>query len=269
MWEVYLPPFEAAVRAGVGTFMASFNEIDGTPAHASHWLLTDVLRDRWKFDGLVVSDWTGVQELLQPRHRRQDHVTAARRALGAGVDMEMSSALYRTTLAAEVRGGPLPDRAHRRGRAARAARPRSRSACSTTRIASASVARETARHPHRRESRGGARDRAASRSCCSPTATSAAHRHCHCARTLRTLAVIGPLADDARSAIGAWSGAGQAGGRGQRARRASAARCRRLASLHVRGAPVDTREHGGLRRGRAGGARCGCGAARRSASAAT
>ena len=64
MWEVYLPPFEAAIRAGVGSLMASFNEIDGTPAHASHWLLTDVLRDRWKFDGLVVSDWTGVQELL-------------------------------------------------------------------------------------------------------------------------------------------------------------------------------------------------------------
>ena len=63
MWEVYLPPFEAAVRAGVGSLMASFNEIDGTPAHASHWLLTDVLRDRWKFDGLVVSDWDGVDEV--------------------------------------------------------------------------------------------------------------------------------------------------------------------------------------------------------------
>ena len=62
--DVYLPPFEAAVCAGVGSLMASFNEIDGVPAHANRWLLTDVLRDGWKFDGLVVSDWTGVQELL-------------------------------------------------------------------------------------------------------------------------------------------------------------------------------------------------------------
>ena len=89
MWEVYLPPFEAAVRAGAGSLMASFNEIDGTPAHASHWLLTDVLRDRWKFAGLVVSDWTGVWELLSHFESR-DSSAIARRALGAGVDMEMA-----------------------------------------------------------------------------------------------------------------------------------------------------------------------------------
>ena len=63
--EVYLPPFKAAVRAGAGSFMAAFNEIGGMPAHASDWLLSDVLRERWGFGGLVVSDWTGVLELIR------------------------------------------------------------------------------------------------------------------------------------------------------------------------------------------------------------
>jgi beta-glucosidase len=106
LWELYLPPFHAAVRAGVGTLMASFNEINGTPAHASDWLMTDVLRRRWNFRGMVVSDWTGVLELLP--HGIGDSLTAARRALTAGVDMEMSSALYRTMLATETRAGRFP-----------------------------------------------------------------------------------------------------------------------------------------------------------------
>jgi hypothetical protein len=64
LWNVYLPPFHAAVRAGVGSFMASFNEINGTPSHANDWLLTDVLRAHWNFRGMVVSDWSGVWELM-------------------------------------------------------------------------------------------------------------------------------------------------------------------------------------------------------------
>ena len=95
LWEVYFPPFEAAVRAGAGSIMAAFNEIGGTPAHASDWLLGDVLRERWGFRGLVVSDWTGVEELL--RHGvAADRPEAAARALRAGVDMEMSSSTTST-----------------------------------------------------------------------------------------------------------------------------------------------------------------------------
>lgn len=107
LWNVYLPPFHAAVRAGVGSLMASFNEINGIPAHASNWLLTDVLRAQWGFSGMLVSDWTGVLELM-PHGIAADSLAAARRALGAGVDMEMSSALYRNTLAAEVHAGRFP-----------------------------------------------------------------------------------------------------------------------------------------------------------------
>src|SRR5439155_8339103 len=62
--DVYLPPFHGAVCAGAATLMASFNEIAGVPSHANHHLLTDILRGDWKFDGLVVSDWTGVWELI-------------------------------------------------------------------------------------------------------------------------------------------------------------------------------------------------------------
>jgi beta-glucosidase len=91
LWEVVLPPFEAAIRAGAATIMAAFNEIGGTPAHASRFLLQDVLRDRWRFGGLVVSDWTGVAELIP--HGLGDSATVAARAITAGVDVEMSSAL--------------------------------------------------------------------------------------------------------------------------------------------------------------------------------
>jgi beta-glucosidase len=86
--------------------MASFNEVNGTPSHANDWLLTDVLRKQWGFPGMVVSDWSGVMELMQ--HGLGDSLTAATRALRAGVDMEMSSTLYRNKLAAEVRAGRFP-----------------------------------------------------------------------------------------------------------------------------------------------------------------
>ena len=106
LWNVYLPPFRAAVRAGVGSLMASFNETNGIPSHANDWLLTDVLRKQWGFRGVVVSDWSGIWELIQ--HGLGDSLTAATRALRAGVDIEMSSTLYRNKLAAEVKAGRLP-----------------------------------------------------------------------------------------------------------------------------------------------------------------
>jgi beta-glucosidase len=236
MWEVYLPPFEAAVRAGVGSLMASFNEIDGTPAHASHWLLTDVLRDRWKFDGLVVSDWTGVQELLNHGIAR-DPATAARRALGAGVDMEMSSTLYRNTLAAEVKAGRFPiarvNEAVRRVLLTKAAlglfddpyrkvdvaREKSDILTAANRTAAREIGRESIVLLTNRNVGG---------------APALPLR-----KDVRTIAVFGPLADDARSTIGAWSGAGQ----GADAVSVLAGIHRMLPEarvLHARGAPVDT-----------------------------
>jgi beta-glucosidase len=95
--EVYLPPFHAAACADAATFMASFNEIAGVPSHANHHLLTDILRTEWKFDGVVVSDWTGIWELMN-HGVAADSAQAGELALHAGVDMDMVSEIYSRAL---------------------------------------------------------------------------------------------------------------------------------------------------------------------------
>lgn len=86
----YLPPFKAALDAGVATVMASFNTISGVPAHGNTHMLTEVLSKEWGFEGFVVSDWNGVDELVAHGFA-EDGADAARLALNAGVDMEMAS----------------------------------------------------------------------------------------------------------------------------------------------------------------------------------
>lgn len=88
--EIYFPPFKAAVDAGVGTLMSSFNAINGVPASANEFTLTKVLRSEWKFDGFVVSDYTAVRELINHGVAANEEQAAAL-ALNAGVDMEMVS----------------------------------------------------------------------------------------------------------------------------------------------------------------------------------
>ena len=91
--EVYLKPFKAAVDAGAATLMASFNEIGGVPSSANHHLLTEILRNEWKFDGFVVSDWNSIGELI-PHGVAKDLKQAAELALNAGLDMDMESNAY-------------------------------------------------------------------------------------------------------------------------------------------------------------------------------
>jgi beta-glucosidase len=105
--EVHFPPFKAAVDAGVGTFMSAFNDVDGTPASANPFTLTTVLRREWKFAGFVVSDYTSVLELLK-HGVAADEAEAARKALTAGVEMEMVSRLYGRHLPALVKEGAVP-----------------------------------------------------------------------------------------------------------------------------------------------------------------
>lgn len=92
MYNEYLPPYKAAVDAGVGSVMASFNEIDGIPATGNGWLLTELLREQWDFDGFVVSDYTGVTEMTE--HGVGDTMAVASQALAAGNDMDMVSEAY-------------------------------------------------------------------------------------------------------------------------------------------------------------------------------
>lgn len=91
--EVYFPPFKAALDAGVGTFMSAFNDLNGVPTSANPFTLTQVLRREWKFDGIVVSDYESVRELINHRLAANEK-EAAEAGLNAGVDMEMVSRLY-------------------------------------------------------------------------------------------------------------------------------------------------------------------------------
>lgn len=87
MYNEYFPPYKAAVDAGVASVMASFNEVDGIPATANKWLMTDVLRKQWGFKGFIVTDYTGINEMID--HGIGDLQTASARALMAGIDMDM------------------------------------------------------------------------------------------------------------------------------------------------------------------------------------
>ncbi|OPZ32139.1 MAG: Periplasmic beta-glucosidase precursor [Bacteroidetes bacterium ADurb.BinA174] len=106
--NVYLPSYEAAAKAGVGTFMASFNEINGIPATADKWLLTDILRNEWGFKGFVVSDYTGINELV-PHGVAKDEKHAAQLAANAGVDMDMTGATFIKYLEESVKEGKVSE----------------------------------------------------------------------------------------------------------------------------------------------------------------
>jgi beta-glucosidase len=103
MFNEYLPPYKAAVDAGVGSVMASFNAVNGIPATANKFLQTDVLRKRWGFEGFVVSDYTGISEMVA--HGLGDLPTVSALALKAGVDMDMVSEGFLTTLKKSLEEG--------------------------------------------------------------------------------------------------------------------------------------------------------------------
>ena len=105
MFNEYLPPYKAAVDAGAGSIMASFNEVDGVPASANKFLLTDVLRKQWGFKGFVVSDYTGINEMVS--HGIGDLQTVSARALMAGLDMDMVGEGFLTTLQKSLKEGKV------------------------------------------------------------------------------------------------------------------------------------------------------------------
>ena len=105
MYNEYLPPFKAAIDAGVGTIMAAFNEIDGIPATGNKWLLTDLLRKQWGFQGFVVSDYTGVNEMIE--HGMGDLQTSSALAFNAGLDMDMIGEGFLTTVKKSVEQGKI------------------------------------------------------------------------------------------------------------------------------------------------------------------
>lgn len=107
LWEVYLPPFKAAIDAGVATFMNSFNDLNGIPATGSHYLQREILKGKWNFRGFVVSDWNSVGEMITHGYAT-DESEAALSAITAGCDMDMESRCYKNTLTRLVKENKVP-----------------------------------------------------------------------------------------------------------------------------------------------------------------
>ena len=199
--SIYFPPFKAAVDAGVGTFMSSFNAINGVPATGNHFVMTQVLRDEWKFDGFVVSDYTSVEEMIK-HGVAVDGADAAWQAITAGVEMEMVSRLLNQNGAKLIEQGKL----------------------------SQSVVDEAVRRVLRIKFRLGLFDKPfVDESLEQKTLLSAAHLAAAreiaarsmvllrneknvlpFSKTVKSVALIGPLADDQKNMIGSWSGDGRA-----------------------------------------------------------
>lgn len=97
LWDTYLPPFEAGVKAGAATLMSAFHTISGIPASADHYILTEVLKERWKHDGFVVSDWGAVEQLVI-QGMAENKKEATMLAFNAGIEMDMADKLYQKYL---------------------------------------------------------------------------------------------------------------------------------------------------------------------------
>jgi beta-glucosidase len=231
--EIYLPPFRAALEAGAGSVMPAFNELAGIPMHANAPLVRDLLRGQWGFNGVVVSDYTGVKELIE--HGVADGpLAAAELGLVATVDIDMVSGIYASKLPELVRSGRLSqvqlDAAVRRVLEAKERlglfedpyrySDRAREQKETLTPALRALAREAAQKAIVLLKNEG--------------------ELLPLKKNMRTLAVVGALAEDARSALGSW----EAGGRAQDAvtvlegiRRAVAPKTR---VLYARGAAPDS-----------------------------
>ena len=106
LWDTYLPPFEAGVKAGAATLMSAFHTISGIPASANHYILTEVLKEKWQHDGFVVSDW-GAVEQLRYQGMAEDEKEAAMLAFNAGIEMDMADRMYKKYLAALLDEGKV------------------------------------------------------------------------------------------------------------------------------------------------------------------
>ena len=199
MYQYYLPPYKAAVEAGVGSVMSSFNEIDGIPATANQWLLTDLLRKQWGFTGLVVSDYTAVNEMIA--HGLGDLQEVSGLALRAGLDMDMVGEGFLTTLNKSLTEGKITgqdiDQACRR-------------------ILEAKYKLGLFENPYRRMDEGRAKREILSSDHRAAAREIAAHSFVLLKNTGQllplkktgTVALVGPLADNHLNMLGTWSVSG-------------------------------------------------------------
>ncbi len=203
--QFYLPPFHAAVDAGTASIMTAFNSLNGVPASANPFTLKNILRKEWGFQGLVDSDWTSVAELVA-HGIANDGATAARKAFLAGVDMDMASSLYHENLVHLVRSGEVPETAVDEA---------------VRRVLRVKFALGLFEHPYADETReAGAMLQpesltlartAAERSfvLLKDAGVSGGAAVLPLSDETRSIALVGPLADDAPDMLGSWAGQGR------------------------------------------------------------
>jgi beta-glucosidase len=203
--EYYLPPFRAAIDAGAVTIMTAFDSLDGIPASANAFTIRQILRKEWGFRGIVDSDWTSIAELI-PHGIANDPATAARKAFLAGVEMDMVSSFYHDHLAELVRSGQVPE-----ARVDEAVRD----------VLRVKYALGLFEHPYADES-------AEAGAMLQPESVALARKAAEGSFILlknasaggavpvlplsaaaKTVALIGPLADDPRQMLGSWSALGR------------------------------------------------------------
>jgi beta-glucosidase len=199
MYQYYLPPYRAAIDAGAGSVMTSFNEVDGVPATGNHWLLTDLLREQWGFRGFVVTDYDAINEMTA--HGMGDGEQDALLALKAGVDMDMVSEAFAQYLKPLVSNGAvsgkLIDRACRR---ILEAKYRLCLFSDPYRGCTEDRARTEILTPQNRE---------AAREIAEQSFVLLKNdRQTLPLKKSQTIALVGPLADDRRDLIGCWHAAG-------------------------------------------------------------
>jgi beta-glucosidase len=199
MYGEYFPPYKAAIDAGAGSVMSSFNEVDGIPATGNHWLMTEVLRRQWGFKGFVVTDYNAIDEMVA--HGMGDTAAAGALALKAGIDMDMMSSNFVERLSGLLKQGKVT-------------LEEINTAC--RRVLEAKYKLGLFDDPYRYIN-----EQRAAREIMSPDKLEAARRIARESlvllknkeqtlplKTGSTIALVGPLADDHRDMIGSWSAAG-------------------------------------------------------------
>ncbi len=199
--EVYLPPFKATVDAGVASFMTSFNEVDGVPATGSHYLLTEILRNEWGFEGFVVTDYTSINEMV-PHGVVANEYEAAELAINAGVDMDMQGGVYQEHLAQLVKKGEVEEEQINKA-VRRILEMKYKLGLFEDPYRYSNVEREK-EMVMTEEHLAAARDVARK----SIVLLKNEAQTLPLKKDIKTLAVIGPLADNKKEMIGSWSAAG-------------------------------------------------------------
>ncbi|MFT3990515.1 MAG: beta-glucosidase BglX [Luteolibacter sp.] len=236
MEETYFPPYHAAVSAGARTVMMSFNDIDGIPATGNRWLIQDILRKDWGFEGLVVTDYSAIEEMIQ-HSTTENGEQAARQALRAGVDMDMVSELYLNKIPDLLKNGAITkeqlDAAVRRVLALKRdlglfKDPFAR--CDEARAKAVLLSPE-----HRKLARQAARE--------SIVLLKNQTSILPLKKSPGTIALIGPLAAKKRDMLGCWAAAGNDNLAASPLDGIMSAIGKTATVLHARGSDVDDSEH--------------------------